>query len=87
MFTHSKDSAAAKNSRLSPLLTNFGKKPSAHPNRKLVMEETKVDVVFKHLNDKQLKIEVRVLLPNTHPLLRLTLTLFNDDVYVALLFV
>ncbi len=51
------------------------------------MEETKVDVAFKHLNDKQLEIKVRVVLPNTHPLLRLTLTLFNDDVYVVLLFI
>jgi hypothetical protein len=31
----------------------------ALPNGKLVVEETKVDVVFKHLNDKQLYIEVR----------------------------
>jgi hypothetical protein len=29
------------------------------PNGKSVVEETHVDVVFKHLNDKQLKIKVR----------------------------
>jgi hypothetical protein len=32
---------------------------AALPNGILVEEETNVDVVFKHLNDKQLKIEVR----------------------------
>jgi hypothetical protein len=45
---------------------------AALPNGKLVEEETNVDVVFKHLSDKQLKIEARVLLPNTHPLRQLT---------------
>jgi hypothetical protein len=45
---------------------------AALPNGKSGVEETNVDVVFKHLNDKQLKKEVRVLLPNTHPLLQLT---------------
>ncbi len=43
------------------------------PNGKLGVEETNVDVVFKNLNDIEMEIEGRMLLPNTQALLQLTL--------------